>query len=180
VIYRQFSITIVSAMVLSVAVALIFTPALCATLLKAPKKDHAPRRGFFGWFNRNYDRMSGRYRRGVLGMIKHPVAAMGAFMVVVVLMVVLFLRIPGGFLPDEDQGVMFVQVTAPPGATSIRTQAVLNDVTAYLHTDPAVQHVFAVNGFSFGGRGQNAGIAFVTLKPWDQRPGAANRVQAVA
>jgi len=180
VIYRQFSITIVSAMILSVAVALIFTPALCATLLKAPKRDQAPRRGFFGWFNRNYDRASMKYRRGVLGMVKRPVAAMLAFLVVVVLMVVLFLRIPSGFLPDEDQGVMFVQVTAPPGATSIRTQAVLDDVAKYLHTDPAVQHVFAVNGFSFGGRGQNSGIAFITLKPWGDRPGAANRVQAVA
>jgi multidrug efflux pump len=180
VIYRQFSITIVSAMILSVAVALIFTPALCATLLKAPNKDHAPRRGFFGWFNRNYDRASMKYRRGVLGMIKRPAAAMIAFLVIVALMVVLFLRIPSGFLPDEDQGVMFVQVTAPPGATSIRMQAVLDDVTKYLHTDPAVQNVFAVSGFSFGGRGQNAGIAFVTLKPWGDRPGAANRVQAVA
>jgi multidrug efflux pump len=180
VIYRQFSITIVSAMVLSVAVALIFTPALCATLLKAPSRDHVKRRGFFGWFNRNYDRASARYRRGVLGMIKHPVAAMIAFLVVVALVVVIFLRIPSGFLPDEDQGVMFIQVTAPPGATSIRTAAVLKDVTTYMHTDPAVAHVFTANGFSFGGRGQNAGIGFVMLKPWAQRPGAANRVQAVA
>jgi len=180
VIYRQFAITIVSAMVLSVAVALIFTPALCATLLKQPRRDENPPRGFFHWFNRTYDRASRSYRHGVLGMIKRPIASMLVFGGIVVLMVVIYLAIPGGFLPDEDQGVMFVQVTSPPGATSGRTQAVLDKVTAYLRHDPAVAGVFAVNGFSFGGRGQNAGTAFVSLKDWADRPGARNRVQAVA
>jgi len=180
VIYRQFAITIVSAMVLSVAVALIFTPALCATLLKPPRRDENPPRGFFAWFNRGYDRTSRAYRRGVLGMIKRPIPAMLGFGVIVALVVVIYLAIPSGFLPDEDQGVMFVQVSSPPGATGGRTQAVLDKVTAYLQRDPAVAGVFAVNGFSFGGRGQNSGMAFVSLKDWADRPGARNRVQAIA
>jgi multidrug efflux pump len=180
VIYRQFAITIVSAMVLSVAVALIFTPALCATLLKPPRRDENPPRGFFAWFNRGYDRTSRAYRRGVLGMIKRPIPAMLGFGVIVALVVVVYLAIPSGFLPDEDQGVMFVQVSSPPGATGGRTQAVLDKVTAYMQRDPAVAGVFAVNGFSFGGRGQNSGMAFVSLKDWADRPGARNRVQAIA
>jgi len=180
VIYRQFSITIVTAMVLSVAVALIFTPALCATLLRAPRADADEHKGFFGWFNRGYDRTSKSYRRGVLGMIKRPLVSMLVFGAIVIVMAGIYLRIPSGFLPDEDQGVMFVQVTAPPGAVSSRTQAVLDDAVKFLRDDPAVANVFAVNGFSYGGYGQNVGLAFVHLKPWGDRPGAANRVSAVA
>ncbi len=180
VIYRQFAITIVTAMVLSVAVALIFTPALCATLLKRPDRNAGPRRGFFGAFNRGYDSTSRFYRHRVLGILRRPVTFMVVFAGIVVVMAVIYLQIPGGFLPDEDQGVMFVQVSAPPGATSGRTQAVLNDVVSYLRKELGVEGVFAVNGFSFGGHGQNAGMAFVNLKDWADRPGAKNRVQAIA
>jgi len=182
VIYRQFSITIVSSMVLSVLVALIFTPALCATLLKAPKAGHGPRRGFFGWFNWTFDKTNAKYVRGVKGLVARPLRSMIIFLAIVAAMVVLYLRIPGGFLPDEDQGVLFVQISAPPGATSVRTQQVLDEVREYFLKDEAasVDSVLTVNGFSFGGRGQNSGLAFVKLKDWAKRPGAANRVQAIA
>jgi multidrug efflux pump len=182
VIYRQFSITIVTSMALSVLVALIFTPALCATILEKPDKAHAERRGLFGWFNRNFDRGNRKYIKLVDAAVHHPILSLTLFAGIIAAMVVVFLRIPTGFLPDEDQGVMFVQVTAPPGATATRTQAVLDEVANYFREDEAtsVQGVFVVNGFSFGGRGQNAGLAFVKLKDWSERPGAQNRVQAIA
>jgi multidrug efflux pump len=184
VIYRQFAITIVSSMVLSVLVALIFTPALCATLLKKPAKgeEHGTKRGFFGWFNRGFDRANDRYGRGVGGMIGRPVLTMAVFVIVAGAMAAIYLRIPGGFLPDEDQGVLFVQVVGPPGATSGQTDQVLDDVANYFRTteEANVEGVLEVNGFSFGGRGQNSGIAFIKLKDWSQRPGAANRVQTIA
>ncbi len=182
VIYRQFSITMVTSMALSVVVALVFTPALCATLLRAPAKDHAEKRGFFGWFNRNFDRGNRRYIGGVRRMVQRPRIVMLGFLAITAVMAALYLRIPTGFLPDEDQGVMFVQVSAPPGAASGRTAAVLEDVNTYSHTEEAglVASVLTVNGFSFGGRGQNSGIAFVRLKDWAQRPGDENKVQALA
>jgi multidrug efflux pump len=184
VIYRQFSVTIVSSMVLSVLVALIFTPALCATILKpaAPGRRRGPFGWFFRGFNRTFDAGNSGYVSVVKRAISHPVLSMSIFIAVAAVLAWLFPRIPGGFLPDEDQGVMFVQVTAPPGATSVRTQQVLDDVYDYFRTQEAgnVEGVFEVNGFSFGGRGQNAGLLFVRLKPWEERPGAQNRVQAIA
>jgi multidrug efflux pump len=181
VIYRQFSVTIVSAMILSVIVALIFTPALCATLLK-PRDHDTPHRGLFGLFNRGFDRSNRAYGRGVGGLIRRPIRALLVFIVIVGAMVFLYVQIPGGFLPDEDQGVMFVQVSEPPGATAGRTQAVLDQVRNYFLTKDkdTVEGVFTVNGFSFGGQGQNAGLAFVRLKNWSQRPGPGNTVQAIA
>jgi multidrug efflux pump len=180
VIYRQFSVTIVSSMVLSVLVALMFTPALCATILKPPKA--GGKRGFFRWFNNGFDRGNHRYVSIVKRAIAHPLLSMSLFIAVTAALALFFVRIPGGFLPDEDQGVMFVQITAPPGATSIHTQQVLDEVYEYFHTQEAnnVEGVFEVNGFSFGGRGQNAGLIFIKLKDWDERPGANNKVQAIA
>jgi multidrug efflux pump len=180
VIYRQFSITIVSSMVLSVLVALIFTPALCATILKRPKE--GAKRGFFGWFNRSFNRSNRKYIGVVKRAIGHPILSFLVFAGVVAVLVVAFLRIPSGFLPNEDQGVMFIQVTGPPGATYARTQQVLDDVAGYLRTDEAsnVEGVFEVNGFSFGGRGQNSGLVFVKLKDWSLRPGEGNKVSAIA
>jgi multidrug efflux pump len=180
VIYRQFSITIVSSMVLSVLVALVFTPALCATILRRPAA-HG-KRGFFGWFNRNFDRGNRQYIGFVRRAIRRPVLSFMAFAGVVAVMAVVFMRIPTGFLPDEDQGVMFAQVVGPPGATSVRTQQVLDDVANYLRTEEAsnVLGVFEVNGFSFGGHGQNSGLIFVKLTDWSQRPGERNKVQAIA
>jgi multidrug efflux pump len=180
VIYRQFSITIVSSMVLSVLVALVFTPALCATILKRPHV--GVKHGFFGWFNRNFDRGNRKYISVVRRAIGHPILSFLVFVGVLVVLAVVFMRIPGGFLPDEDQGVMFAQVVGPPGATSVRTQQVLDDVADYLRKDEAsnVQGVFEVNGFSFGGHGQNSGLIFVKLTDWSLRPGERNRVQAIA
>jgi multidrug efflux pump len=181
VIYRQFSVTIVSSMALSVLVALIFTPALCATILK-PSNAGGRRRGFFGWFNRNFDRGNRGYVSIVKRAIAHPVLSMSIFAVAAAVLAVVFVRIPGGFLPDEDQGVMFAQVVAPPGATSIRTRQVLDDVYEYFRKEEGnnVEGVFEISGFSFGGRGQNSGLIFIKLKDWDQRPGPQNRVQAIA
>ena len=180
VIYRQFSITIVSAMVLSVATALVLTPALCATILK--RGAHEKTRGFFGWFNRNFTRASTAYRGGVAGMLRRPVIFMVGFLGIIAVMAVVFLRIPQGFLPDEDQGVLFVQVTTPPGATSNRTQLVLDEVVRYLMHDESavVANVLDINGFGFAGHGQSSGLCFVKLKDWSQRPGDAGSVFALA
>ena len=180
VIYRQFSITIVSSMVLSVLVALIFTPALCATILKRPE-EHG-KLGFFRRFNRNFDRANRKYISVVRRAIGHPILSFLVFAGVIAVLAVMFVRLPTGFLPDEDQGVMFAQVVGPPGATTVRTQKVLDDVADYFRQDEAsnVQGVFEVNGFSFGGHGQNSGLIFVKLTDWSQRPGARNTVQAIA
>ncbi|MCQ4159369.1 efflux RND transporter permease subunit [Roseomonas sp. GC11] len=179
VIYRQFSITIVSAMGLSVLVALIFTPALCATLLKPHS---GPRRGFFGLFNRGFDATTRAYGGGVGRVLRGPFRYLVLYAAVVAGMALLFVRLPTSFLPDEDQGMMFVQVATPPGATQERTQRALDDLRAYLLRDEgaAVQSVFTIAGFSFSGRGQNAGMAFVSLKHWDERKNPALAVQAVA
>jgi multidrug efflux pump len=183
VIYRQFSITLVSAMALSVLVALIFTPALCATLLKPTAKGHQrAQRGFFGWFNRVFDHSNHAYVRGV----QHVVARTGRYLLIygaiAGVLGLLMLRLPSSFLPDEDQGVLFVQVSAPAGATQERTARVLSEVRDYFLTQEKtnVRSVFTVSGFSFGGRGQSAGLGFVALKDWKERPGRANRVQAIA
>ena len=183
VIYRQFSITIISAMALSVMVALIFTPSLCATLLK-PKVAEAPERerGFFGWFNRRFTRMTQGYDRGVRQVTRHTRWSLLVYLVIVVAMAVLFVRVPRSFLPDEDQGILFVQVSAPPGTASELTQRALNEARDYFLKDEKalVSGVFTVNGFSFGGHGQNAGLVFVRLKEWSERPGARNSVFALA
>jgi multidrug efflux pump len=183
VIYRQFSITIVSAMGLSLLVALIFTPSLCATMLEPYDHQHAPHQNrFFGWFNRFFQRSNGKYERGVAGAIRHKGRYFIIYAVVVILLGLLFMRIPTSFLPDEDQGLFFCQVTTPVGATLDRTQKVLDEMRNYLLTDEkdSVQAVFTVAGFSFAGRGQNSGIAFVLLKDWSERGGGKNGVQAVA
>ena len=183
VIYRQFSITIVSAMTLSVTVALIFTPSLCATLLKPRVAEaHERERGFFGWFNRGFTRMNRGYERGV----SHVTGRTGRYLLVygliVVAMGLLFVRVPKSFLPDEDQGILFVQVAAPPGAASELTQRALNEARDYFLKDEKdlVSGVFTVNGFSFGGQGQNAGLVFIRLKDWSERPGKKNSVFALA
>ena len=133
VIYRQFSITIVSAMVLSVLVALIFTPALCATLLKPiDKDDHHEKGGFFGWFNRTFDRSVNGYERGVRAVLKRKAPFLLLYVLIVGVMVVLFSRIPTAFLPEEDQGVLFAQVMTPSGSTAERTQQSIDAMRSYL------------------------------------------------
>ncbi|MGQ3074983.1 MAG: efflux RND transporter permease subunit [Ferrovibrionaceae bacterium] len=182
VIYRQFSITIVSAMVLSVIVAIVVTPALCATMLK-PSAHHGPtRRGPFGWFNRGFDATNSGYQSAVGWMVRRTFRFMLVYLVLVGAMGYLFVRMPTSFLPDEDQGIMFAQVQLPPNATLERTQEVLTQVQQYFANDEkaAVESVFTVAGFGFAGAGQNTGIAFVRLKDWSQRNSPALRVGAVA
>ncbi len=182
VIYRQFSVTVVSAMVLSVVVALILTPALCATLLKPVERGHAlSNRGFFGWFNRMFDRNSQSYQNRVAKILFKSTPYLIIYLALVGAMCVLFAFQPGGFLPDEDQGVLYSQIVLPAGATQERTLEVVKAVEHHFLVDEKenVQTMFGVVGFSFGGSGQNAGLAFVRLKPWDQRTRADQRVQAV-
>lgn len=180
VIYRQFSITIVSAMALSVVVALTLTPALCATLLR-PHRGR-PRRGPFAWFNTGFGGTQRRYTGLVGWATRRPVRMGLLYGGIAVAMVVLFLRTPTGFLPNEDQGIMFTLVSAPTGATAERTldsiQAIENH---FLDTEAEnVSSMFGVVGFSFGGRGQNMGITFVRLKDWSERTRPDQSVQAIA
>ncbi|WP_154058916.1 efflux RND transporter permease subunit, partial [Pseudescherichia vulneris] len=181
-IYRQFSITIVSAMALSVLVALILTPALCATLLKPfDPHPHGEKKGFFGWFNRLFDRSTHHYTESVARIINGTGRYLLIYVLIVAGMAVLFLRLPTSFLPDEDQGVFMTMVQLPAGATQSRTQKVLDKVTNYyLNNEKSnVDSVLTVNGYSFSGQGQNSGMAFISLKPWEQRPGKENSVGGI-
>ncbi|MCE9760689.1 MULTISPECIES: efflux RND transporter permease subunit [Citrobacter] len=181
-IYRQFSITIVSAMALSVLVALILTPALCATLLKPVSAEHHEKRsGFFGWFNAKFDHSVNHYTNSVSGIVRKTGRYLVVYLIIVIGMAVLFMRLPTSFLPEEDQGVFLTMIQLPAGATQERTQKVLDQVTHYyLNNEKAnVESVFTVNGFSFSGQGQNSGMAFVSLKPWEERSGNENNVESI-
>jgi multidrug efflux pump len=183
IIYRQFSATIVSAMALSVMVAIVLTPALCATLLKPlPKGGHHEARGLFRWFNATYERGSTTYQ----GVVRQILARSGRFMAVfaamVVVMGVLFVRLPSAFLPDEDQGTLLTQVIAPVGATQERTMQSIERLERHFLEDEqdAVKAIFSIQGFSFSGSGQNSGMAFVNLKDWSERESPDLHVSAVA
>lgn len=181
-IYRQFSITIVSAMALSVLVALILTPALCATLLKPVSAEHHEKRsGFFGWFNAKFDHSVNHYTNSVSGIVRKTGRYLVVYLIIVIGMAVLFMRLPTSFLPEEDQGVFLTMIQLPAGATQERTQKVLDQVTHYyLNNEKAnVESVFTVNGFSFSGQGQNSGMAFISLKPWEERSGNENNVESI-
>ncbi len=183
VIYRQFTVTIVSAMTLSVLVAFVLTPALCATLLKPVDKGHAlATTGFFGAFNRLFDRGN----RGYQGVLRHMLGRgwryLAGYAVLVLAVGFVFMKLPAGFLPDEDQGALFALVQLPPGATQDRTLKVIEQVEHHFLVDQkeAVDSIFTVAGFSFAGSGQNAGFAFVKLKPWSERTRADLKAAAVA
>ncbi|MGY3868986.1 efflux RND transporter permease subunit [Aeromonas crassostreae] len=181
-IYRQFSLTIVSAMVLSVLVALILTPALCATLLKPMKHgEHASHRGLFGWFNRMFDASAERYRRGVGKVIRQGVRYGIIYLGMLAVLAVLFMRLPTSFLPEEDQGVIMSMVQLPVGATKQRTEAVLGEMRDYFleNEKDNVESVLTVAGFSFAGSGQNSGMAFIKLKDWGERQGEARSANAI-
>ncbi|MGW8190311.1 efflux RND transporter permease subunit [Sphingomonas hankookensis] len=186
VIYRQFSITIVSAMVLSVLVALILTPALCATILK-PHDPHKHEQGngliarFFRWFNDRFERSQHKYEGGVRRTTRSWKRSMLVYLLIVLGMVFVFTRLPSGFLPDEDQGTVLALVQGPAGATSSRTDKGLTLVRDHFLKQESgnVAGVFTINGFSFAGQGQNAGLVFVNLKPWEERSGAENKAQAI-
>jgi hydrophobe/amphiphile efflux-1 (HAE1) family protein len=180
-IYREFALTIVAAMLLSVFVALTLTPALCATMLKPADTVGSHKRGFFGWFNGRFE----AGRDGYVGGVRHVIGRWGRWMLIYLAVIaavgLLFMKLPTSFLPNEDQGYFFVQVQTPPGATQQRTGVVLDDVQQYLlkQESASVDAAFAVNGYNQAGRGQNQGQVFVRLKDWSQRPGADQSVQAL-
>ena len=178
-IYRQFSITIVTAMALSVLVALILSPTLCAKMLRAQQGEGRVRRLLFGWFNRLLEAATRGYVAAVGHITRRWLPYTIAFVALVGVLVALFGRLPQAFLPEEDQGVLVTQFQLPPGATQQRTLDTIDKVEEYFLSKEAVDGVFAVAGFSFTGRAQNVGIAFVNLKPWDERQGRAQSAQAL-
>ena len=181
VIYRQFSVTIVSAMALSVLVALTLTPALCATLLKS-KDAHHTHRGPLGWFNIAFEKVTGGYAGTVGHIIRRPLRVLVLYAALGYGMVFLFNNTPTGFLPNEDQGILMTLIQAPTGATAERTLDVVKQVESHFHGAEGdnVESAFGVVGFSFAGQGQNMGLAFVRMKDWEERPSPAQSVQAVA
>lgn len=180
-IYRQFSITIVSAMTLSVLVALILTPALCATLLKPHKGDHHTKGGFFGWFNRSFEKTSRRYESRVGKMINRWGRYVFIYLVLIGVLAFSFMRLPSAFLPEEDQGILLAQVQLPVGSTQEQTIEVLKKMEHHFLKDEsrAVESIFTVAGFSFAGRGQNSGLSFIRLKDWSERDLEKDGVQAI-
>jgi multidrug efflux pump len=182
VIFRQFSVAIISAMLLSVLVAMILTPALCATLLKPVDASHHEQKGFFGWFNRRFNQATARYEQQVGGILLKSRRFMLVFFGMTVLVAVLFVRLPSGFLPQEDLGLVLANVDLPAGATQPRTNAVLEQVQNHFLNDEKknVESIFTVSGFGFGGSGQNNGLAFVRLKDWQDRTDPADSAQSVA
>jgi len=187
VIYRQFSITIVAAMALSVLVAIVFTPALCATMLKPVEKGHGHGEGgwfvgFFGWFNRMFARNAQRYESAVGRILNRSLRFLAIYLAIIGVLALLFARLPTAFLPEEDQGVMFTQVILPAGASQERTVEVLKKVEhQYLENEKGnVRSVFTAAGFSFAGQGQNMGLGFVNLEPWDERDEPGQDVKSIA
>ncbi|PHM71610.1 efflux RND transporter permease subunit [Xenorhabdus kozodoii] len=181
-IYRQFSITIVSAMVLSVLVALILTPALCATMLKpVAKGSHGAQTGFFGWFNDLFEKCTHHYTDSVGRMLRGTGRYLVIYVILLSGMAFIFKNLPSSFLPEEDQGVLLAMVQLPPGATQEQTQKVLNEINDYFYTKEkdVVKSVFTVNGFGFSGQGQNTGLAFISLKDWALRKDPKDKVPAI-
>lgn len=180
-IYRQFSITIVSSMALSVVVAIVLTPALCATMLKPTTKDPHSKSGFFGWFNRGFDKTNNFYQKSVGYVTRRRIRFLGVYVALVAVLAVLFVRLPGSFLPEEDQGILFSMVQLPAGASQERTVDVLKKIEHHFleNEKETVNGLFTVAGFSFAGSGQNAGIAFINLKDWSLRERADQSVKAV-
>ncbi|WP_417792691.1 efflux RND transporter permease subunit [Terasakiella pusilla] len=180
-IYRQFSITIVSSMALSVVVAIVLTPALCATMLKPTTKDPHSKSGFFGWFNRGFDKTNNFYQKSVSYVTRRRVRFLGLYVALVAVLALLFVRLPGSFLPEEDQGILFSMVQLPAGASQERTVEVLKKIEHHFLEGEKenVNGLFTVAGFSFAGSGQNAGIAFINLKDWSERERPDQSVKAV-
>jgi multidrug efflux pump len=180
-IYRQFSAVMVASIGFSAFMALSLTPALCASLLKQVEAGHhLEKRGFFGWFNRGFKRTANGYGNSVQRILPRAARMLLVYAAIVGALAWFYNRLPTSFLPAEDQGSLLINVQLPPGATLERTQAVMQQVEAFMLKQPEVESMVAVLGFSFSGQGQNAGLCFVTLKDWDQRPDPQNSAQALA
>jgi len=180
-IYRQFTVSIVSAMLISGFMALSLTPALCATLLKPVEAGHHhEKRGFFGWFNRGFSATAKGYEGWVAKLLKRSGSMMVAYIAVIAAVGWLYIKLPTSFLPNEDQGYLIVNVQLPPGATTNRTEAAVKAVEDFMHKQPEVADTIGVIGFSFSGQGQNAALVFVPLKPWDERKGPEHSASALA
>ena len=185
VIYRQFSITLVTAMILSLIVALTFTPALCATLLKQHDPNKAESNNifarFFRWFNSSFEKLSVKYQGGVNRMTHHKVFSGVVYLLVIAGLVGLYKALPSSFLPDEDQGVVMTLVQLPPSASLERTDKVITTMTDYFMNKEKehVESIFTVSGFSFTGVGQNAGLAFIKLKDWSERTTPESQIGAI-
>jgi multidrug efflux pump len=180
-IYRQFSAVMVTSIMFSAFLALSLTPALCATLLKPVEAGHHHAKGgFFGWFNRGFSRTAKAYEGGVAGILRRTGRVMLIYALLVAVVGLLFMRLPSSFLPNEDQGNIIVNVQLPPGATQNRMLEVMKQTEDYILKQPEVQSIVSVLGFSFSGSGQNAGLAFVTLKSWDEREGDEQSAQSLA
>lgn len=181
IIYRQFSVTIVSAMVLSVLVAMTLTPALCASLLKTHDgQGHAAQRGFFGGFNRTFERASAAYERWVGVVLRRWVRSLLLYGGVLVVMAVGYMSLATSFLPDEDQGILLAQIQLPVGATDSRTQAVIKQFEDYILKQPEVEAMISISGLGMGGNSQNTARAFIRLKDWDERGGPGQGAAAIA
>lgn len=179
-IYRQFTMSMVSCMLFSVFLALSLTPALCASMLKrVDAGHHHAKGGFFGWFNRAFAAFTNRYQRWVGVLVKRSFIGMSALLMIVFLVVTLYRKMPSAFVPEEDQGYFLTLITLPVGATDARTGEALLKVEEYFAKQPEVEHYFTVAGFSFAGRAQNSALAFIRLKPQEQREGKEHKVQAV-
>jgi hydrophobe/amphiphile efflux-1 (HAE1) family protein len=182
VIYRQFTATIVAAMGLSVLIAIVLTPALCATMLKPLKKgEHVSENRFFVWFNRKFDQGNGKCQSMVRRILQRSGRFLLIYLALAVAMAFLYVRVPSSFLPEEDQGVLFTLVQTPVGATQQRTQRVMDQVEKYYLENEAehIESVFSVQGFSFAGRGQNNGMMFVKLKDWEERQSEEASIEAL-
>ncbi|MEX3687509.1 efflux RND transporter permease subunit [Paraburkholderia sp. BR14263] len=177
-IYRQFSVTIVSAMVLSVLLAMTLTPALCASLLNPSAVEHAQSRGLLGAFNRFFTKSNARYSTTLARVVARPARWMLGYALIAGVVGILYVTLPSSYLPEEDQGSIMVSISAPVGTPSSKTLQTVAAVEQYFLKQPAVTHVMAVNGFSFNGQGQNNALAFVQLKDWSQR-GSNDSAQAV-
>ena len=180
-IYRQFSVVMTSSIAFSAFMALSLTPALCASLLKQVEAGHHHAKGgFFGWFNRGFSATAKGYEGLLARLLGRSLRMMLVYLAIVAGVVWLVMRLPTSFLPNEDQGAILVNIQLPPGATANRAQAVAEQVEAYILAQPEVQSMVSVLGFSFSGQGQNAAIAFVTLKDWAERQGPEHSAQALA
>jgi multidrug efflux pump len=179
-IYRQFAVVMLSSILFSAFMALSFTPALCASILKPVEAGHHHAKGgFFGWFNRGFTRTAKGYESWVAKVIKRAGRFLVLYGVIIAAVVLLLGRLPTSFLPNEDQGNILVNVQLPPGATANRTREVMKEVEGFMLQQPEVQSMVSVLGFSFAGTGQNAGFAFVTLKDWNERDGAEHSAQGL-